>query len=154
MRWFCETEQGGRRQLRAGDHPSPAVSGGLQRIKNGSGSIVNVSSTWRLNAYPNRSSYISSKHAVCGLTKTAALELAQKNIRVNAVTPGPIMTPLLVRDWQGDISKAADGVPMGRVGRPEEVAEAVVWLCSERASFITGHILPIDGGMLCGTFRE
>lgn len=102
-----------------------------------------------LNAYPGRSSYIGSKHAVCGLTKTAALELAQKNVRVNAVAPGPIMTPMLLRDWQGDVDRAADGVPMGRVGRPEEVAEAVVWLCSDRASFITGHILPIDGGMLC-----
>ncbi len=118
-------------------------------LESGGGSIVNASSTWGLNAYPNRSSYISSKHAVCGLTKTAALELAQQNVRVNAVAPGPIMTPMLRRDWQGDIEKAANGVPMGRVGRPEEVAEAVVWLCSDRASFITGHILPIDGGMLC-----
>ena len=118
-------------------------------LESGGGSIVNASSTWGLNAHPDRASYIASKHAVCGLTKTAALELAQKNVRVNAVAPGPIMTPLLVRDWQGDIEKAADGIPMGRVGRPEEVADAVVWLCSERASFITGHILPIDGGMLC-----
>ncbi|MGI9658470.1 MAG: SDR family NAD(P)-dependent oxidoreductase [Gaiellaceae bacterium] len=118
-------------------------------LDNGGGSIVNASSTWGLNAHTDRASYISSKHAVCGLTKSAALELAQKNIRVNAVAPGPILTPLLIRDWQGDLDRAADGVPMGRIGRPEEVAEAVVWLCSERASFITGHILPIDGGMLC-----
>ena len=58
------------------------------------------------------------------------------------------MTPMLLRDWKGDAEKAAAGVPMQRVGRPEEVAEAVVWLCSDKASFITGHILPIDGGML------
>ncbi|MCH8029750.1 MAG: SDR family oxidoreductase [Candidatus Dadabacteria bacterium] len=68
---------------------------------------------------------------------------------INAVAPGPILTPMLLRDWQGDVEKAAGGVPMGRVGQPDEVAEAVVWLCSDRASFITGHVLPIDGGMMC-----
>ncbi len=118
-------------------------------LENGSGAIVNASSTWGLNAHPERSAYISGKHAVVGLTKTAALELAQKNIRVNAVAPGPIETPMLMRDWAGNVELAASGVPMGRVGRPEEVAEAVVWLCSDRASFVTGHTLPIDGGMLC-----
>lgn len=118
-------------------------------LRRGSGAIVNASSTWGLNAYPGRSPYIVGKHAICGMTKTAALELAKRNIRVNAVAPGPIETPMLLRDWQGDAAKAAAGVPMGRVGQPDEVADAVVWLCSERASFITGHVLPIDGGMLC-----
>ena len=115
----------------------------------GGGAIVNASSTWGLNAYPDRSSYIAGKHAVCGLTKTAALELATKGVRVNAGAPGPIRTPMLMTDWKGDIDLAASAVPMGRVGEAEEVAEAVVWLCSNRASYITGHVLPIDGGMLC-----
>jgi NAD(P)-dependent dehydrogenase (short-subunit alcohol dehydrogenase family) len=124
-------------------HEIPAM------LESGGGAIVNATSVWGLNAGAGRSSYISAKHAISGLTKTAALELATQNIRVNAVAPGPILTPMLLRDWQGDVEKAAAGVPMGRVGAPGEVAEAVVWLCSERASFITGHVLPIDGGMMC-----
>ena len=117
-------------------------------LESGGGAIVNASSTWGLNASPGRSPYIAGKHATGGLTKSAALEHAAGNIRINAIAPGPIMTPMLLRDWKGDAEKAAAGVPMQRVGRPEEVAEAVVWLCSDKASFITGHILPIDGGML------
>jgi NAD(P)-dependent dehydrogenase (short-subunit alcohol dehydrogenase family) len=117
-------------------------------LESGGGAIVNASSTWGLNASPGRSPYIAGKHAIGGLTKSAALEHAAGNIRINAIAPGPIMTPMLLRDWKGDAEKAAAGVPMQRVGRPEEVAEAVVWLCSDKASFITGHILPIDGGML------
>ena len=115
----------------------------------GGGAIVNATSVWGLNAGPERSTYIAAKHAISGLTKTAALELAKKNIRVNAIAPGPILTPMMLRDWNGDVDKAALGVPMGRVGEADEVAEAVVWLCSERASYITGHVLPIDGGMMC-----
>ncbi|MFP6689511.1 MAG: glucose 1-dehydrogenase [Alphaproteobacteria bacterium] len=118
-------------------------------LESGGGAIVNATSVWGLNAGAERATYISAKHAISGLTKSAALELATKNIRVNAVAPGPILTPMLLRDWQGDIEKAASGVPMGRVGDANEVAEAVVWLCSDRASFITGHVLPIDGGMMC-----
>ena len=114
----------------------------------GGGAIVNATSVWGLNAGAERAAYISAKHAISGLTKTAALELAQQNIRVNAVAPGPILTPMLLRDWQGDVEKAAGGVPMGRVGEANEVAEAVVWLCSDRSSFITGHVLPVDGGMM------
>jgi len=118
-------------------------------LESGGGAIVNATSVWGLNAGAERATYISAKHAISGLTKSAALELATKNIRVNAVAPGPILTPMLLRDWQGDVEKAASGVPMGRVGDANEVAEAVVWLCSDRASFITGHVLPIDGGMMC-----
>ena len=118
-------------------------------LESGGGAIVNATSVWGLNAGAERATYISAKHAISGLTKSAALELATKNIRVNAVAPGPILTPMLLRDWQGDVEKAASGVPMGRVGYANEVAEAVVWLCSDRASFITGHVLPIDGGMMC-----
>lgn len=116
-------------------------------LRAGGGAIVNATSIWGLEASPGRAIYVSAKHAVCGLTKTAALELANKNIRVNAVAPGPILTPMLLRDWKGKVDRAGGMVPMGRVGRAEEVADAVVWLCSERASFITGVILPIDGGI-------
>ena len=118
-------------------------------LESGGGAIVNATSVWGLNAGAERATYISAKHAISGLTISAALELATKNIRVNAVAPGPLLTPMLLRDWQGDVEKAASGVPMGRVGDANEVAEAVVWLCSDRASFITGHVLPIDGGMMC-----
>lgn len=126
-------------------HQIPA----LQR--RGGGAIVNCGSMWGLNAWPNWSPYITSKHAVSGMTKTAALEQARHNIRINAVAPGPILTPLLLRGWKGDPSNASGRVPMGRIGRPEEVAEAVVWLLSERASFVNGHVLPVDGGMMAQT---
>lgn len=126
-------------------HQIPA----LQR--RGGGAIVNCSSMWGLNAWPNWSPYITSKHAVSGMTKTAALEQARNNIRINAVAPGPILTPLLLRGWKGDPSNASGRVPMGRIGRPEEVAEAVVWLLSARSSFVNGHVLPVDGGMMAQT---
>ena len=126
-------------------HEIPA----LQR--RGGGAIVNCSSMWGLNAWPNWSPYITSKHAVSGMTKTAALEQAPRHIRINAVAPGPILTPLLLRGWKGDPSNASGRVPMGRIGRPEEVAEAVVWLLSERASFVNGHVMPVDGGMMAQT---
>jgi NAD(P)-dependent dehydrogenase (short-subunit alcohol dehydrogenase family) len=118
-------------------------------LRAGGGSIVNATSIWGLDGSPGRAIYVSGKHAICGLTKTAALELAAKNIRVNAVAPGPILTPMLLRDWKGAVDKAAAIIPMGRVGRAEEVADAVVWLCSDRSSFVTGVILPIDGGTAC-----
>ncbi len=118
-------------------------------LESGGGAIVNATSVWGLNAGAERSTYIAAKHAISGLTKTTALELATQNIRVNAVAPGPILTPMMLRDWQGEVEKAAGNVPMGRVGEADEVADAVVWLCSERAGFITGHVLPIDGGMMC-----
>ena len=113
----------------------------------GGGSIVNATSIWGMGASQGRAIYVSGKHAICGLTKTAALELADKNIRVNAIAPGPILTPMLLRDWKGEVGQATSIVPMRRVGRPEEVADAVVWLCSDRSSFVTGVILPIDGGI-------
>jgi len=114
----------------------------------GSGAIVNMSSMWGLAGYPEWSPYITAKHAVSGMTKSAALEVAAEGIRINAVAPGPILTPLLLRGWNDDASQASGRVPMRRIGRPEEVANAVVWLLSDQASFITGHILAIDGGML------
>lgn len=117
-------------------------------LDSGGGAIVNASSMWGLAAYPEWSPYMTAKHAVSGMTKVAALEYAARGIRVNAVAPGPILTPLLLRGWKNDPDKASGRVPMRRIGLPEEVAHAVVWLCSDKASFITGHILPIDGGML------
>ncbi len=120
----------------------PAMSGRV------GAAIVNMSSMWGLAAYPEWSPYITAKHAVSGMTKSAALEVAAEGIRINAVAPGPILTPLLLRGCNNDASVASGRVPRRRFGRPEEVANAVVWLLSGQASFITGHIMPIDGGML------
>ncbi len=117
-------------------------------LEGGGGAIVNMSSMWGLAGYPEWSPYITAKHAVSGMTKSAALEVAAQNIRINAVAPGPILTPLLLRGWNNDPSEASGRVPMRRIGRPEEVAHAVRWLLSDEASFVTGHIMPIDGGML------
>ena len=117
-------------------------------LESGGGAIVNMSSMWGLAGYPEWSPYITAKHAVAGMTKSAALEVAAKGIRINGVAPGPILTPLLLRGWNDDPSEASGRVPMRRIGRPEEIASAVVWLLSDQASFVTGHIMPIDGGML------
>tara|TARA_Y100001970_G_scaffold103185_1_gene129531 strand:- start:22783 stop:23535 length:753 start_codon:yes stop_codon:yes gene_type:complete len=116
-------------------------------IESGGGAIVNASSIWGLNCWPEWSPYMTAKHAVSGMTKAAALEYACRGVRINAVAPGPILTPLLLRGWNNDPEKASGRVPMKRIGKPEEVAKAVCWLFSDEASFITGHILPIDGGM-------
>jgi len=94
------------------------------------------------------SAYAASKHGVVGLTKTAALEYAQSGIRVNAVCPGLIRTPMVERYSRGDAEIEAQFAvvePVGRMGTPEEVAEAVVWLCSKAASFVTGHAMAVDG---------
>ncbi|MDA0229369.1 MAG: glucose 1-dehydrogenase [Proteobacteria bacterium] len=117
-------------------------------LAGGGGAIVNMSSIWGLFGYADWSPYITAKHAVSGMTKAVALEVAAQGIRINAVAPGPIHTPLLLRLWDNDLSGSAARVPMRRIGQPEEVANAVVWLLSDQSSFITGHILPIDGGML------
>lgn len=119
-------------------------------LKNGGGAIVNNASVGGLIGFPGVSVYVASKHAVLGLTKTAALEYARQGIRVNAVSPGGIETPMLHRFTGGpgtDFFNQLAGLhPIGRLGRPEEIAEAVLWLCSEKASFVTGLSLTADGG--------
>ena len=120
-------------------------------LKTGGGAIVNTSSVGGLIGFPGVSVYVASKHAVLGLTKTAALEYATQGIRVNAVSPGGIMTPMLDRFTGGtdtDFYKQLEAMhPMGRTGTPEEIAEAVLWLCSDKASFVTGQSLTVDGGL-------
>lgn len=122
-----------------------------QMLKQGGGAIVNMSSVAGLVGFPDIPAYVASKHGVLGLTKTAALEYARQGIRVNAVCPGVIRTEMIERFTGGDPQaeeQLAASEPVGRMGTPEEVAEAVVWLCSDDASFVTGHPLVIDGGMV------
>lgn len=120
-----------------------------QMLKQGKGSIVNTASISGLSGRPASPAYVASKFGIVGLTKTAALEYVRSGIRINCVCPGPTYTGLF--DHVATvIPNAEEGakaeVPMGRVGRPEEVAECVVWLCSDAASFVTGHPLSVDGG--------
>jgi NAD(P)-dependent dehydrogenase (short-subunit alcohol dehydrogenase family) len=120
-------------------------------LKSGGGAIVNTSSVGGLIGFPGAAIYVASKHAVIGLSKTAALEYATKGIRVNAVAPGGIETPMFDRFTGGVGSEAHKQVsamhPIGRTGEPGEIAEAVLWLCSDNASFVTGHTLIADGGL-------
>ena len=120
-----------------------------QMLKNGGGSIVNTSSINGLVGNPAQPAYTASKHGVVGLTRSAALRYARHGIRVNAVCPGVIETAMTQQIL--DVNPAARQhmealAPMGRFGQPEEVADAVLWLCSSRASFITGQALAVDGG--------
>jgi NAD(P)-dependent dehydrogenase (short-subunit alcohol dehydrogenase family) len=110
------------------------------------GKIVNCSSIAGLIGFENLPAYVASKHGVIGLTQTTALEYAKKGIRVNAICPGVIETPMLTRFTQGQEESMAKDVPMGRIGKPEEIAEAVLWLCSDKSSYVTGQSLAIDGG--------
>ncbi len=115
----------------------------------GKGAIVNTASISGLSAHPADPAYVSSKFGCVGLTKTAALEYAKTGIRINCVCPGPVRTALFERveaALPGASEKAKEMVPMGRVGEPEEVAEAVMWLCSDAASFVTALAMSIDGG--------
>jgi NAD(P)-dependent dehydrogenase (short-subunit alcohol dehydrogenase family) len=117
-------------------------------LAQGSGSIVNVSSTYGRTGAAGASIYAASKHAVEGLTKSAALEAASSGVRVNAVAPGPVETGMLNRFTGTAERKAglAATVPLNRVGRPEEVANTIVFLASDRASFMTGASYLVDGG--------
>ena len=120
-------------------------------VRSGGGAIVNMSSTAGLQGVGGLASYVAAKHGVEGLTKVAALDYASAGVRVNAIAPGPILTDNLKRAGAAGQAAAATAMPLQRVGQPEEVAAAVVWLCSEAAGFITGTTLPIDGGKLAGT---
>lgn len=118
-------------------------------LEAGGGAIINCSSIAGLVGFPNIPAYVASKHGVIGLTRTAALEYATRNIRVNAVCPGVIQTPMIDRFVKGDEKARAElaaGEPIGRVGQPEEIASAVLWLAGAGASFTTGHALAVDGG--------
>ena len=121
-------------------------------LAHGGGAIVNTASSAGVTGIPNVALYTASKHGVVGLTKASALELAGSKIRVNAVAPGPVNTGLLHRMIGGHIdpSVIAASVPMKRISEPEETARAIVWLCSDEASFITGHTLVVDGGLTVG----
>jgi NAD(P)-dependent dehydrogenase (short-subunit alcohol dehydrogenase family) len=120
-------------------------------LERGGGSIVNCSSVAGLVGFGTIPAYVASKHGVVGLTKTAALEYAEVGIRVNAVCPGVIDTEMVERFTGGEEEAEAAMIatePVGRMGRPEEVADAVVWLCSDRSSFTTGQAIAIDGGFV------
>ncbi|MGC0415855.1 SDR family NAD(P)-dependent oxidoreductase [Embleya sp. AB8] len=120
-------------------------------LSGGGGAIVNMSSTAGLQAVGGLAGYVTSKFGLIGLTRTAALDYADAGIRVNALAPGPIHTERLEAAGPAGRQAAAQAMPMRRIGLPEEVAAAVVWLCSDAASFITGTTLSIDGGQLAGT---
>nr|WP_193788360.1 glucose 1-dehydrogenase [Halorubrum tebenquichense] len=112
----------------------------------GGGAIVNVSSKAGLRGSPGRAPYAASKHGVVGLTRTAALETATDDVRVNAVCPTIVETPALESMSEAERSSITEEVPMKRAASPEEVANVIVWLCSDEASYITGQSLPVDGG--------
>lgn len=118
-------------------------------LERGGGAIVNCSSVAGLIGFPNMAPYFASKHAVIGLTKVAALEYSAQGIRINAVNPAVIETEMVDRIAEGFSMKKDELIPMhpiGRLGRSEEIAEAVLWLCSPKSSFVTGHSLVVDGG--------
>lgn len=122
-----------------------------QMLKQGSGAIVNTSSIMGLTGAIRVPAYTAAKHGVAGITKAAALEYARHGIRINAVCPAPIYTPLLMSAFEKrpDIEERyARSEPMKRIGQPEEVGEAVAWLCSDRASYMTGLPMPVDGGYM------
>jgi len=124
-----------------------------QMLKQGSGgAIVNMASVAGLMGFAGSATYCASKHGVIGLTKSAALETAKSGIRINAVCPAVIETPMADRAFADPVfQKFALGLhPIGRFGKPREIAEAVLWMCSDRASFMTGHSIVLDGGFLAG----
>jgi NAD(P)-dependent dehydrogenase (short-subunit alcohol dehydrogenase family) len=127
----------------------------IQMQKNGGGAIVNISSVGGLIGFPRMGPYVATKHGIIGLTKTAALEYATANIRVNVICPGLIDTPMADRFVEGMHTAGIDAeqivlslAPLKRRGTPAEIAEAAVWLCSDAASYVTGHAMVVDGGFM------
>jgi len=122
----------------------------LQMLKLGGGTIVNTASAGGVVGFPGQAAYIACKHAIIGLTKTAAIDYSAKGIRINAVCPGVIRTPmadeLIRRNPQLEEMFTKD-IPAGRLGKPEEIADAVLWLCSPQATYMNGHALIVDGGV-------
>jgi len=118
-------------------------------LKQGKGAIVNCASVAGLVGFAGLPAYVASKHGIVGLTKTTALECATQGIRVNVVCPGVIQTPMIDRltgKTKEGIERFKGFEPIGRFGLPEEIANAVVWMCSDEASFVTGHVMAVDGG--------
>ncbi|GAC1564156.1 MAG: SDR family oxidoreductase [Herpetosiphon sp.] len=119
-------------------------------LEHGAGVIVNVASIAGLLAVPGYAAYAASKHAVIGLTRTAAVEYIRRGIRINALCPGYTQTPMVERlfaDRPQLGSRLTDAIPLGRIGTPQEIADAVVYLCSDRTAFMVGHALVLDGGI-------
>ena len=123
-----------------------------QMRKQRSGAIVNCSSLGGLVGGPERGTYHAAKHGVLGLTKSAALEYAARGVRINAICPGLFWTPMAQQMAASGQAEALDAllkaVPMGRYGRPEEIADVVLWLCSDAASYVTGQSISVDGGFI------
>ena len=121
----------------------------IPAMRDGGGAIVNMASGAGLVGFAGLPAYVASKHGVVGLTRAAALEYASQGLRINAICPGSTRTPMLEGFMGGDEQverMMTRAVPLGRLGRPEEIADAVVWLCSDAASFVVGHALAVDGG--------
>jgi NAD(P)-dependent dehydrogenase (short-subunit alcohol dehydrogenase family) len=119
-----------------------------EMIRTGGGAIVNTSSGAGVVGYPQQPIYIASKHAVLGLTKSAALEYAKSGIRINAIAPGITETEMVERVDKQLIERLKSMTPIGRIGDPQEIANAVVWLLSDKGSFVLGHTLLVDGGVV------
>ena len=115
----------------------------------GHAAVVNVSSGAGVRGFAMLADYVTSKHAVIGLTRSAALEYARRGVRVNAVCPGTVRTPMLAAFAGSDeaLDKMGRTAPIGRLGTPEEIAEAITWLCGDASSFVTGAVLEADGGV-------